>query len=132
MDDAPSSSPPMVSAIIPTYNRWPVLREAVDSVLAQTYRSFELIVVDDGSTDATADSLRQMEGCVRLIVQANCGVSTARNRGVEVARGRYLAFLDSDDLWLPNKLAAQVEFLESRVNYQICQTEELWFRRGAR
>ena len=122
----------MVSAIIPTYNRWPLVREALDSVLAQSYRSFELIVVDDGSTDGSADRLRQVEGCIRLIVQANRGVSAARNRGVEVARGKYLAFLDSDDLWLPEKLAAQVQFLELHSNFQICQTEEIWLRRGVR
>jgi glycosyltransferase involved in cell wall biosynthesis len=73
-----------------------------------------------------------MDSCIRLIVQANRGVSAARNRGVEVARGKYLAFLDSDDFWLPKKLAAQVKFLESHSNYQICQTEEIWFRGGVR
>lgn len=122
----------MVSAIIPTYNRWPLVREALDSVLAQSYRSFEVIVVDDGSSDGSADKLRQMESCIRLIVQPNRGVSAARNRGAEVARGKYLAFLDSDDLWLRKKLAAQVEFLEAHSHYQICQTEEIWYRCGVR
>ena len=123
----------MVSVIIPTYNRWPLVLEALESVLAQSYRWFEIVVVDDGSTDGTAEKLREIiDGPVRLIVQPNGGVSSARNRGVGVAQGKYVAFLDSDDLWLPKKLATQVEFLDTHSNYQICQTEEVWLRRGVR
>jgi GT2 family glycosyltransferase len=132
MDDAECGSPPVVSVIIPTYNRWPLVREALESVLAQSYRCFEIVLVDDGSTDGTSEKLREIDGPVRLIAQTNGGVSSARNRGVAVAQGKYVAFLDSDDLWLPKKLATQVEFLDTHSNYQICQTEEVWLRRGVR
>jgi len=123
---------PFVSVIIPTYNRWPMLREAVDSVLAQTYKDFELIVVDDGSTDETAEWLGQLGAPIRVISQGRRGVAAARNLGVSAAQGRYLAFLDSDDLWLPEKLAVQTAFMEGRPEVGICQTEEIWVRRGAR
>jgi glycosyltransferase involved in cell wall biosynthesis len=123
---------PAVSVIIPTFNRWPMAGEAVDSVLGQTYRDFELIVVDDGSSDGTAEKLLARHDGVRIIRQPHKGVSAARNAGARAAAGRYLAFLDSDDLWLPDKLALQHAFLESRPELKICQTEEIWIRRGIR
>jgi glycosyltransferase involved in cell wall biosynthesis len=109
-----------------------MLREAVDSVLAQTYRDFELIVVDDGSTDETTEGLGQLGAPIRVISQRRRGVAAARNLGASAAQGRYLAFLDSDDLWLPEKLATQAAFMEGRPDVGICQTEEIWVRRGAR
>jgi glycosyltransferase involved in cell wall biosynthesis len=122
---------PEISVIIPTYNRSEFLREAIASVLAQTYRDFELIVVDDGSEDDTAAVVREFAG-VRYVFQPNRGVSAARNRGVALTSGSLLAFLDSDDLWQPRKLERQVAFLSAYPHARICQTEELWLRHGVR
>ena len=127
-----TNMPPAVSVIIPTYNRWPMVGAAVESVLAQSFKGFELIVVDDGSSDGTADKIRALGREIRIIVQSRRGVSAARNCGARAARGRYLAFLDSDDLWLPAKLAVQTAFMMGRPEVQICQTEEIWIRRGVR
>lgn len=100
-----------LSVIIPTYNRVDYLREAIESVLAQTFTDFELIVVDDGSTDGTRELAASYKGRVRYISQQNCGPSAARNNGIKNAVGRYIAFLDSDDIWLPEMLAKQVAML---------------------
>jgi glycosyltransferase involved in cell wall biosynthesis len=109
-----------------------MLRDALESVLAQTCDDFELIIVDDGSSDGTVAELRRWSGDLRVIHQERQGVAAARNHGAGAARGRYLAFLDSDDLWLPNKLAVQLAFMRARPEVCICQTEEIWVRRGAR
>ena len=101
---------PLVSVIIPTYNRAEIIEEAVDSVLAQDYKDFELIVVDDGSTDNTSEVLATYGDDIRVLYQENKGVSAARNRGISEAAGKLIAFLDSDDLWMPQKLTTQVEF----------------------
>ena len=103
---------PLVSTIIPTYNRTAVVREAIDSVLGQTYPNVEVIVVDDGSTDSTQADLRRYGNRIRVITQDNAGPSAARNRGIALARGELIAFLDSDDLWLPAKLERQVALLQ--------------------
>jgi len=122
-----------VSVIIPTYNRAAWVTEAAASVLAQTYRDFELVVVDDGSTDGTLAALAALGGEVRVIRrEARQGVSAARNLGTAAATGDWLAFLDSDDLWLPAKLARQVEYLKAHPDLVICQTEEIWIRNGVR
>lgn len=92
---------PRFSVIIPTHNRAHVLRDAVDSVLAQTLSDYEILVVDDGSTDDTASLLAQYGGRIRFVYQDNAGPAAARNRGLEMARGRFIAFLDSDDAWAP-------------------------------
>ena len=123
---------PCVSVIIPTHNRAWALAEAVDSVLGQSFSDFELIVVDDGSTDGTQDLLAAYGGRIRVEVQDHRGVSAARNRGIACARGELLAFLDSDDLWRPEKLARQAAFMQARPEVLICQTEEVWIRRGVR
>ena len=122
----------MVSVIIPTYNRGWILKEAVDSVLSQDCNGFELIVVDDGSTDNTQDVLYPYRGKIKVIRQENKGVSAARNKGIASSSGTYIAFLDSDDLWLPGKLEAQLEFFRNNPDALICQTEELWVRNGRR
>ncbi len=122
---------PEVSVIIPTYNRRDLLREAIASVLAQTYQEFELIVVDDGSTDDTREIVREFPQA-RYVFQANRGVSAARNHGVALSRGRFLAFLDSDDVWQPRKLETQVGFFATHPEAHICQTEEVWLRNGVR
>jgi len=123
---------PRVTVIIPTYNRAGCLREAVDSVLAQNFRDFELIVVDDGSTDDTPRLLQEYGEAIRVFRQENRGVSAARNAGIAVSRGALIAFLDSDDLWLQVKLARQVEFFKAHADALICQTEEIWVRNGRR
>ena len=103
---------PDVSVIIPTYNRALLLRETLESLQAQTYRDFEAIVVDDGSTDNTGEVVQSFDQRFRYVYQANRGRSSARNNGLSQARGRYIAFLDSDDLYLPCKLQVQVQCLE--------------------
>jgi glycosyltransferase involved in cell wall biosynthesis len=124
---------PKVSVIIPTYNRLPMVSEAVESVLAQGFEDLELIVVDDGSTDGTGEELNRYGGRVKLLRHSeNRGVSAARNRGIREARGKYIAFLDSDDLWVKGKLKAQVEFLDDNPQYPLCYTDEIWIRKGKR
>jgi glycosyltransferase involved in cell wall biosynthesis len=123
---------PQVSVIIPTYNRARIIEEAVDSVLAQDYKDFELIIVDDGSQDNTSEVLAPYGNDASILFQKNKGVSAARNRGIAEASGKLIAFLDSDDLWLPQKLSAQVEFFDQRPEALICQTEEVWLRNGIR
>ena len=122
----------LVSVIIPTFNRWPMLGEAVDSVLAQTVSGYELIVVDDGSTDETPLRLRDYGVRLTVLTQTRRGVAAARNLGASHASGRYLAFLDSDDLWHPRKLQRQLDFMDQNPNVQICQTDEIWIRNGVR
>jgi glycosyltransferase involved in cell wall biosynthesis len=121
-----------VSVIIPTYNRGWILKEAIDSVSAQDYKDFELIVVDDGSTDNTSEILASYENDIKVLFQENKGVSAARNRGITEASGQLIAFLDSDDLWLPRKLYTQVDFFNQMPDALICQTEEIWIRDGQR
>ena len=120
---------PLVSVVIPTYNRAELVREAVASVLAQNYRPLELIVVDDGSDDATGDTLARYPE-VRVLRQAHTGMpGQVRNAGARLARGEYLAFLDSDDLWLPQKLARQVP-AATAAGAAISHTRERWVRSG--
>ena len=106
--------------------------EAIDSVLAQDFKDFELIVVDDGSTDNTGQILDSYDQDLIVLRQSNKGVSAARNRGIAAARGRLMAFLDSDDFWLPRKLSSQVNFFYSNPAALINQTEEIWIRNGVR
>ncbi len=126
------NSPPYISVIIPTYNRSWILKEAIDSVLAQNISDFEIIVVDDGSTDDTAALLTNYENKIIIIRQENRGVSAARNAGIAMAKGKYLAFLDSDDVWLTDKLSCQIAFFHLHSEAVICQTDELWIRNGVR
>ena len=104
----------LVSVIIPVFNGASALRDAIDSVLAQTHQNFEILVIDDGSSDGSAKVARDV-GDPRITVQsfANGGISTARNRGIALARGEYLSFLDHDDLWSPDKLQSQIAALEA-------------------
>lgn len=114
--------------IIPTYNRRDLLPRALDSVLAQTVPVDEIIVIDDGSTDGTDDMLRARYGDrVRYVWQPNAGVSAARNHGLRLAQGRYLALLDSDDLWLPSKTELQVAFLDAHPDFGmvVCDVERV-------
>ncbi len=102
---------PLVSVIIPVYNGERYLAEAIDSVFAQDYHPFEIIVVDDGSVDDTADIAKLYKDDVRYIYQSNQGHAAAKNTGISVAEGEFIAFLDADDLWAPHKLRAQIGFL---------------------
>lgn len=104
---------PLIGVIIPVYNGERYLAEAIESVLAQTYRPVELIVVDDGSTDSSADIAKRYAPPVRYYFQPNSGAGAARNRGTDLAQGDLLAFLDADDLWVEDKLARQMEAFES-------------------
>ena len=126
------SQAPLVSVIIPTFNRAWAVGSAIDSVLAQNYPNFELIVVDDGSIDHTPALLSVYKDAVLPIYQPNKGVSAARNRGIAAAAGDLIAFLDSDDYWLKGKLSEQVAFFQSHPDAVICQTEEIWIRNGRR
>lgn len=101
-----------MSVVIPTYNRRRYITEAIDSVLAQTYDDYEIVVVDDGSTDGTREALEGYAHAVRYVYQPNAGCAAARNTVVEHSRGRWIAFLDSDDIWLPDKLATQADDLK--------------------
>ncbi len=107
-----SVSRPAVSVIIPTFNRLALLREALDSVAAQSFRDFEVIVVDDGSTEAIAEGVASHSTSPRVIRQPNAGPAAARNRGIAAANADVVAFLDSDDLWLPKKLATCLERMQ--------------------
>lgn len=104
---------PKVSVVIPTYNRRDLLLRSIDSVLAQTLRVEEIIVVDDGSTDGTGEALKVRFGsAITYLRQDNAGVSAARNRGLAIAQGEYLSLLDSDDEWLPEKTCRQAKWLD--------------------
>lgn len=118
----------LVSAIIPTYNRSNIVVEAIDSILSQTYRNIEIIVVDDGSTDDTRERLRRYGNRIRMISQQNAGPGIARNRGIAAARGELIAFLDSDDLWLPTKIERQVLQLQKAGQSVPCSLANIVMR----
>jgi glycosyltransferase involved in cell wall biosynthesis len=130
-----------VSVIIPTYNRADFISECVQSVLAQTLPAREVIIVDDGSTDATYNILNDLgfnsistsKTVLRYIFQKNQGVSSARNLGIKEAKSEYIALLDSDDLWLKGKLDRQIiAFRDDMQNRRLCHTDEIWVRNGIR
>lgn len=125
MDD-----PGRVSVIIPTYNRGAVLEQAIKSVLNQTYQNYEIIVVDDGSTDNTHRILEKYGNKIRYYSKLHGGVSSSRNFGLEKSEGSWVAFLDSDDYWLSEKLERQIEFIRQNPELLIVQTDEKWIRHG--
>lgn len=132
MLEVKANNEPLVSVIIPTYNRKDVVIAAIESVVNQEYKNFEFIVIDDGSTDGTKEYIEEMFPDIVVIRQENQGVSSARNLGIKNAKGGYIAFLDSDDRWLPNKLLRQVEYIREYPEYDICHTEEIWYRNNIR
>ena len=121
-----------ISVIIPTYNRRHTLERAIDSVLSQTFKPFEIIIVDDGSKDGTKEWLLQNYPSVQYIHQPNNGVSSARNKGIQISQGSWIALLDSDDEWMPEKLEYQSRFIEVNRNSSFCHTNEIWIRNGVR
>jgi len=120
-----------VSVIIPSYNRAELLPRALDSVYSQTRLPDEVLLIDDGSTDATRD-LQARYPQVRWLHQQNQGVSAARNHGIRQSTGDWLALLDSDDAWHPQKLARQLAALAAAPALRVCHTDEIWIRNGRR
>jgi glycosyltransferase involved in cell wall biosynthesis len=117
---------PLVSIILPVFNRDYCIKRAVDSILAQTFKDFEVVVVDDGSTDGSVEILKGYGDAIRLICQKNAGCGTARNVAIRAARGQWIAFLDSDDEWRPEKLECQMGLIEkygAKVCYSRCMAE---------
>lgn len=127
---------PLVSVIIPTFDRSEMVCEAIQSVFKQTYRHVELIVIDDGSRDLTEAVVKECfenkdpELAAQYYRLPNSGVSRARNFGIGVSKGEIIAFLDSDDLWGPNKLARQVRYFDEHPGARIVHTDEVWIRNG--
>ncbi len=123
---------PLVSVILPTYNRAWTLKTAIDSVLFQDYPNIELIVIDDGSRDNTRQLLKEYKNQIKVLSQENAGVSAARNRGIESSRGEFIALLDSDDSWDKRKISCQIDFFMANPEALICQTQEVWIRNHKR
>lgn len=135
---------PLVSIIIPTFNRKEIIKRAIESVIKQTYENWELIVVDDGSTDDTMDylsksiqvwqdNIEQISGyqkSIRTIQIDHRGVSYARNFGIENSQGEWICFLDSDDEWLSEKLTCQIKFHSEHSDIEFSQTNEIWNKKG--
>ena len=120
-----------VSVIIPAYNRLESLKRAVDSVRAQSYKDYQVIVVDDGSDDGTSGYLNEQKDLLSFY-QENAGVSAARNFGIKNSKSKYIALLDSDDRWLPKKLEMQIKAFKENPQMRVCHTEEIWIRNGKR
>ena len=121
-----------ISVIIPTFNRLDLLKRAIDSVLNQSIKPYDIIVVDDGSIDDTSEMIQHKYKSINLIQQKNSGVSAARNNGIKNAQGDWIALLDSDDEWGKNKLEEQVNNLTDNPKYEFCHTNEIWIRNGIR
>jgi glycosyltransferase involved in cell wall biosynthesis len=117
-----------ISVIIPVHNRPRFVVSAVNSVLAQSRKASEIIVIDDGSTDNTPKALEQFGRQIIYIRQDNKGISAARNAGIKIAKSEWLAFLDSDDEWLPDKIENAVIFCSQNPQYKIFQSQEIWIR----
>lgn len=124
----------MIDVILPVHNRPHYVERAINSVLAQSEQGFKLYVIDDGSTDETSTILQKFNNNpkVQILSQPNLGVSAARNLGIRSSRAAWIAFLDSDDEWLPEKLAVQKAFIEQNPDYNFVHTNEIWIRNGVR
>ncbi len=122
----------LVSVIIPVYNRESYIYHAVMSVLNQTYKNWQLIIIDDASTDDTYFSIFKLIDNKKIFYfynSSNRGVSFSRNKGIKLSKGEYIALLDSDDYWLPDKLEKQIKYMQEK-NFKICQTDEFWLRKN--
>ena len=119
-----------VSVVIPTFNRARLVCRAVSSVIAQTLAPREIIVVDDGSTDDTLAQLQQQFPAIKIVAQSCQGVSAARNNAIKRARGEWIALLDSDDTWMPEKLEAQMAIASDKRGYRLVHCDERWVRNG--
>ena len=122
---------PLVSTIVTTYNRREMVKEGIESVLSQDFRDQEIIVVDDGSRDGSPEVIKKFKK-VKYFYQNNQGISRARNQGLKLAQGEIICFLDSDDLWHPNKLSSQVKVMQENPEILLNYTDELWVRKGRR
>jgi glycosyltransferase involved in cell wall biosynthesis len=125
------AAPRVVSCIVPVFNGERYLGDALDSIAAQTHRALEIIVVDDGSTDGTAAVARASRHAVRYVAQANAGPASARNRGVREASGDFVAFLDADDRWHPEKTERQLRRFAARPELGVCVAHAAIFHDGA-
>ena len=121
-----------ISVVIPTFNRISLVARAIDSVLKQSLNPYEIIVVDDGSDDGTSEMIQNKYSSIKLIRQQNNGVSAARNKGIEHAKGDWIGLLDSDDEWKEKKLEHQADRLIKTPEYDFCHTNEIWIRNGVR
>lgn len=121
-----------ISVIIPTYNRANTIERCLDSVLNQTHTADEIFVIDDGSTDGTAKLLKNKYSNINYLYKENSGVSAARNLGIKESKSEWLAFLDSDDEWMPQKLEAQLHSIQANPNYRLFHSDEIWVRNGKR
>ncbi|MEM7646305.1 MAG: glycosyltransferase family A protein [Pseudomonadota bacterium] len=125
---------PLVSVILPTYNRQHTLQRSVESVMGQSFADWELIIIDDGSTDGTDRTVEKWLGDPRIRYHrtTNGGVSAARNKGIRQAQADWVAFLDSDDVWLPQKNECQLCFADSHPEISLVHGDEIWIRNGVR
>ena len=119
-----------ISVIIPTYNRIFFLKRSIDSVLEQIVKPYEVIIVDDGSSDGTSTMIKKNYPKINLICQENKGVSAARNIGIRASSGDWVCFLDSDDEWKKNKLSEQMLAIKKNTNYSFCHSNEEWIKNG--
>jgi len=121
-----------ISVVIPSYNRKELLKRSIDSAINQTKKPFEIIVVDDGSTDGTETMIKSDYDFVKFIKQKNKGVSAARNIGIKVSIGEWICFLDSDDEWKKDKLEKQINAMKSNPGYKFFHSNEIWIKNGLR
>jgi len=123
-----------IDVIIPTFNRSSLLNRSIESVLNQSYQHFNVIVIDDGSTDGTSLLMSQYSEHpkIRYLIKENGGVSSARNLGIKNARSEWICFLDSDDEWLPHKLQTQINYAHDNPQQSFIHSNEMWFRNGVR
>ena len=123
----------MISIILPTFNRRQFLKQAIESVVKQTIKEWELLVVDDGSDDNSWNIIQEFQDQrIYYLYQRNQGVSSARNTGIKLSRFPWICLLDSDDYWHPTKLQKQLEVLERHPQYRMIYTDEIWIRKGQR
>jgi len=121
-----------ISVVIPTYNRVELLKRSIDSVINQTIKPFEIIIVDDGSNDGTEVMVKKKYDSLKLIKQKNKGASAARNSGIKASSGEWICFLDSDDEWKNNKLEKQITFVANNSDYKFFHSNEIWIKNGKR